>query len=449
MNFRVLVAGLAVLAASFCARASEPPQLPPVPPAAFAAIPPLPKLVAPALPPLTVGAEFPQGIKLSEFARVVLSDVLKAQYVFSSEFLASSAQVGFSAKKLKEVGTEALLRDVLAQHGFAVEFRAGYYRVFKSLEAVDGRQDFFYRLQHRDLGYISMLIQPLFSSGSFTFQRTNNVAAPERSPQQGGSASGGRPVDTGNSLMSMTTQAGADTLLFRGLPSEVERLKTVLAQVDVPIPRVLVRGLVLEVMGSERDGYGVSAVAKLLSGKLSISLGGTGIPDTLSFKSASFEAVAGVLDTSSRVRVVTAPSVHAETGATASFMVGNSVPTLGSIQFDDKGGARQSIEYRDTGVLFKVTPRVLDASIGLSVLQEISDAAVTQSGVEGSPTITKRSLSTVLNTTSGEWVILGGLKSLKRQDSEERLPFFGLRTGKGAQSDTSEIVLLLYVELQK
>ena len=59
--------------------------------------------MAPAPAALTLGAPFPQGMRIQEFARVVLLDVLKSQFIFSSDFLLSQAQIGFSARDLKKL----------------------------------------------------------------------------------------------------------------------------------------------------------------------------------------------------------------------------------------------------------------------------------------------------------------------------------------------------------
>lgn len=424
---RLLLALL--LAGSFRAHAAIELPPPPPPPAAP--------------PPLTLGAQFSDGIKIQDFARVVLRDVLKAQFVFSSDFLSDGAQVGFSAQALKKSGSEALLRDVLSQHGYTLEFRAGYYRIHKVKpeDAPDTRLDFVYRLKHRDLGYISAQVQPLFKDDAFTFKRELDTP---RGPVQ---SEGPRPVDAGKSLYSMSNQTAADLLIFRGKPADVERLKSLLADLDVPVPRVLVRAVILETRKLEQSGYSVSGVAKLLGGRLGVSIAGTPTGNALSFSTSNFDAVVSALQGDASVRVLTAPSVFAESGAAASLSVGASVPTLGALQYDGNGRSQQSISYQDTGVILRVTPRVLDDSISLTINQEISDAVQTQTGVSGSPTITKAALQTAFNLRSGDSVILGGLSSEKSATARDSLPFWRRVTLGDMQSQAaSDIVIVLYVE---
>lgn len=416
---------------------------------------------APVLPPLPVpgvslgapvlDASFPHGLSVVEFARVVLQDVLRQPFIFSDDFLLSKAQVGFSAKELKRTASEALLRDVLKEHGFTLTKAAGYYRVVRYDEK-KALVDFWYKPRFRSVGYLSSIVRPLFSDGAFTYDRPiTRPAAPSgpSAPTSGGST---KPADSGGSLYSMSTQSDVDSFLFRGSPADVDRLKAVLDRVDVAVPRVLVRALVLEVSGASTDAWGVSAVAKLLTSNLSVSLSGNtqGVAGSLTFKGPDFNAVAGVFGNQSNVSVLTSPSVFAEAGAQANLSVGSSVPVLGAIQYSGNGDqSRQSVEYRDTGVILRLTPKVYDEAISLDVTQEISDAVATTTGVAGSPTLLKRSISTTLNLSSGSYVVIGGLSSSKKSSASDFLPIFDwFKPGVGSSSVRSDtdVVIVLYVE---
>lgn len=436
MKQRILLVALLVGCSFRAFSAPAELQLPPPPPPAAS------------VPAVTLGVQFQDGLRLQEFTKTILRDVLKAQFVFSTEFLSSEAYVAFSANNLKKFGSEALLRDVLSQHGFSLENRGGYYRVFpaKPETPPDLREDFVYRLKHRDLAYISSQIEPLFESTSFTFKRGIDSGA--RNDSKTGSASDGkRPTDTGKSLYSMTTNTSSDLLIFRGLPAEVSRLKAVLSELDVPVPRVLVRALILETRKLEQSGFSVAAVAKMLEGKLGFAIGTAAGANTFTFSSPDFSSVAAAFASDANVNVLTAPSVFAETGASAALSVGASVPTLGAIQYDNNGRTQQSVSYQETGVILRVTPRVLDESISLNVQQEISDAVQTQTGVSGSPTITKSSLTTSFNLKSGDTVILGGLTATKDAAARDSLPFWrSLTLGRTDSSSKSDIVIVLHVE---
>ena len=78
--------------------------------------------------------------------------------------------------------------------------------------------------------------------------------------------------------------------------------------------------------------------------------------------------------------------------------------------------------------------------------QQISDFAKTETGVNGSPTLTKRSLSTTTTIADGEVVLLGGLTTRRLEDDVSGLAFLPrfLRSSS-ATDDQTEILLLLQV----
>lgn len=409
-------------------------------------IPPAPSMKPSSTPPAELSATFPNGIRISDFARTVLQDVLHSPYIFSSEFLESKDVVGFSTDKLKRADSERLLRDILQERGFGLDRRDGYFRVFKlkDAEMPDLREEFIYRPRHRDLGYLSSVIQPLFSADSFSYQRqvsgsTNSKAV---SPTER------RPVDDGSSVYSSVTRTDTDVFVFRGLARDITRLKTLLAELDVPVPKVLVRAIVLEVSNGKNDGFSVSTVANLLSDRLKLSLGGGDmLSNYMTFKAGSFDAVASAIATSSEVKVVNSPTVYVETGVTASLSVGKSVPTLGAIVTSGNNTQSQSVDYQQTGVILSITPTVREDSIGFSVHQEVSDALPTDTGVKSSPTLSKNSLDTKLSMKSGEWVVLGGLQSTKDSSVKNHVPFFDfLRLGDVKANTKNDIVILINLQ---
>jgi general secretion pathway protein D len=69
-----------------------------------------------------------------------------------------------------------------------------------------------------------------------------------------------------------------------------------------------------------------------------------------------------------------------------------------------------SIEYRDTGVILNVSPRVNSGGlVVLDIVQEVSDVVPTTTSDLNSPTIQQRRVKSTVAVQSGESVALGGL----------------------------------------
>ena len=108
----------------------------------------------------------------------------------------------------------------------------------------------------------------------------------------------------------------------------------------------------------------------------------------------------------------------------------------------------QSVTYRSSGIIFEITPEVLDGVINLSVRQELSNFAETTSGVNNSPTLVKREIKTNISANSAELIVLGGLIENKNTASTAGLSFLpAFLSAKSNSNDKTEIILSLYVEL--
>lgn len=109
--------------------------------------------------------------------------------------------------------------------------------------------------------------------------------------------------------------------------------------------------------------------------------------------------------------------------------------------------AIQSVEYRSSGVILDITPQVRDEGIDLHVVQQISDFVKTETGVNGSPTLTKRSFSTDVTVAAGELVVLGGLTQDKNSEARSGLSFLPkLLQSSSLVDNRTEVLLLLQVD---
>ncbi|WP_262488477.1 type II and III secretion system protein [Iodobacter fluviatilis] len=118
---------------------------------------------------------------------------------------------------------------------------------------------------------------------------------------------------------------------------------------------------------------------------------------------------------------------------------------LGAVTYPQGGGnAVQSVEYRSSGVILSLSPVVRGATVEMTVDQQISDFAKTETGVNNSPTLTKRALSTTVSAEDGELIVLGGLTTDKDSEGSSGLSFLPKFMRNNSQnSNRTEVLLLL------
>ena len=149
------------------------------------------------------------------------------------------------------------------------------------------------------------------------------------------------------------------------------------------------------------------------------------------------------------VRVVSAPSVAAFENEQAEIKVVEQVPIVTQQVVGTQAADApvvNSVEYRDAGVILRVTPQVSKTDlVNLQVSQELS-AVVGQSdnGATLTPTLRQRSISTRVAVYDKQTVALGGLISTQSTAGKKSNPIFGILGGQKTKDNArTELVVFL------
>jgi type II secretory pathway component GspD/PulD (secretin) len=389
------------------------------------------------------------GLSVAQVVGVVYSEILVQSYVIDPAVLKDERAVSVRFDSSKGGDVKRFWRDFLDSMGIEVTVRGGVdYVAVKRVVEKEGepdREPFIYRTKHRSVAYLVEMLSPLFKPGGFALSRS--VRAPAGAGVNIGGAGTAAPIPA-SSAAALIDQ-DADTLIFNGTVREIAALERLLPQVDVAAGEVVIKAVVVEVTTGKTDGTAFSLVASVLGGKLGVSVGTPSVlANAVTFRTANIEAAFSALAADSRFKAVSTPRVRVKSGQQARLVVGQDVPTLGAVTIP-QGGAQavQSVEYRSSGVILGLSPTVRDEGVELLVDQQISDFARTETGVNNSPTLTKRSLSTTVTAADGELIVLGGLTQEKNSSSVSGLSFLPgfMRSSSGNDSRT-ELLLLLQVD---
>ncbi|HBY2254918.1 TPA: hypothetical protein MIS02_06565 [Klebsiella pneumoniae] len=232
-----------------------------------------------------------------------------------------------------------------------------------------------------------------------------------------------------------------DILVYYGTKEDIAILKTLVTSLDTMSDEVVVSGYVFEVQTSQSDGSGILLAAKILSDKFNISVGAAGLDNFINIRTGSIDAIFNLLKTDSRFTVVSAPRLRVKNNASESFSVGSDVPVLGSVTVNNNT-TTQSVEYRSSGVLFNVTPSIKSRTMDLKIQQQLSNFVTTETGVNNSPTLIKRDVTTEVSLADGDIILLGGLAEQKDSKASSGWSFFGSRT---SESNKTDIMVMLQV----
>lgn len=234
----------------------------------------------------------------------------------------------------------------------------------------------------------------------------------------------------------------------------------VITNLDRPRPQVLIKVVFLEVTHTDALDIGVEGGMKKnidgssgtvgnaanvfgLSGLIStngIPLNPLGQP-VQSFQPAppgaglyqivsqDYQVTLRAIAQAGKLEVLSRPSIMARNNQPATITVGQSVPLIDSVRYDNYGNAINSVRYTDIGIILRVTPFISSENlVEMIISPEISSLTsdtVAISKDAAVPVIAKRSADTVVVTGNRETVIIGGLMANNKTVSVSKIPLLG------------------------
>lgn len=227
-----------------------------------------------------------------------------------------------------------------------------------------------------------------------------------------GSAEQSSPV---RNYENITVDEQGNRVIFFGTQAEYDDFVTLARQLDTPVPEVMIEVTIAEVTLTDNSSYGLdiifdSEIAPRFRADLSSSGGFSGTIET------GQVTLEGSADSgSNQINVLSTPRIVARSGTEATVQVGTDVPIITSQRAANtqSGGSTdvlQTVQYRSTGVLLSVTPRVYSGNrIDLEIAQETSAAEANADSSITSPLISTRTLNSQLSLQDGQTAVLGGL----------------------------------------
>ncbi len=279
------------------------------------------------------------------------------------------------------------------------------------------------------------------ASGVLARAAANVLNAQNQANQLGG---GSGPNGQGASVTTITADEVNNAIVVFSTPRDFALIEDALRRLDVPPLQVMIDATISEVTLNHALAYGVQWYFQSGPYNSAALTQGQNTPPNLPsqvfpalsymYQSASATVVLNALSTVTDVSVLSAPKLMVLNNHTATIQVGDQVPiSTGSATSTLTSGAPivNSIEYRDTGVILKVTPRVNSGGLVLlDIAQEVSDVVppatkASTSSESQSPTFNQRKIATSVAVQDGETIALGGLIKNEVQKGRSTIPILG------------------------
>jgi general secretion pathway protein D len=275
---------------------------------------------------------------------------------------------------------------------------------------------------------------------------------PSLGSRGGDSGGGGQGVMQG---VRITADTSNNSLLIYANQENYKAIERTLVQIDRLPLQVSIDATIAEVTLNNSLSYGVQWYLKskdlgYKEDRGSISLLG----EAAKRLAPGFNLLLGpekdprfILDalrTLTDVKVLSTPSVVVVDNQFATLLVGDQVPitTRTAVGVDNVNAPLVSnIEYRNTGVILKVAPRInANGNILLEIEQEISNVAAGAGANSLTPTVSQRKIKSTIAVGTGQTVLLGGLIQERRNRGRSGIPLLESLQGIGdlfAHNDAS------------
>lgn len=388
-----------------------------------------------AVPAYATSLDFTE-IRIADLVRVIYSDLNGDAVMIASELIKDERTVSYYQRATTALKAKDQTRQILESMGYRVEKIGGVYHVDKA--APEKTETLIYNVRAKSAAQLAEVVAGIVPGFRQLDRRPLTSAAPTPAT-----------VDTPPGTASQLVTKSAGDVLIASVPvGEINNVRTILAAIDRAPAEVTVKALLVEVSATENQASAVNALLELASGKVGISwTGGAESARGVTLKFGALDAVISALETDKRYRVLSAPRIRVNSGVKARFAVGSEVPVLGSVTHPQSGQPVQSVDYRNAGVILDVLPTVLNDRATLEINQQLSNFVQTTTGVNNSPTLLKRELSTTVQGVAGDVLVIAGLEEEKTNNDKTGFFFMPeMLRSKSSDSTRSTIVMILHIE---
>ena len=231
----------------------------------------------------------------------------------------------------------------------------------------------------------------------------------------------------------------SNSLVILATPKGYQQVEAALRRLDILPLQVMIEATLLEVTLNDDLEYGVRWFFEAGNNSFTFTdaatstgaavLGSSFPGFSYVFDSSNVRATVNALQGITEVKFLSAPTLMVLDNETANLQVGDEVPVItrsSTSTVDSDAPIVNDVEFRDTGVILNITPRVnAGGLVLLDVEQEVSEVIETTSSNIDSPTIQQRRLQSTIAVQNGETVALGGLIRDRLEESETSVPLLG------------------------
>jgi general secretion pathway protein D len=290
-------------------------------------------------------------------------------------------------------------------------------------------------------------------------------------------ASGALPVSA-ELKVTIVADESTNSLLIRASARDYRQLLDVITRLDQVPKEVMVNVVIAEVTLTEANSFGIDwrrifrnysigsnfnvptgnfpgQVVPAEGANISSISGLTGL--TFNLAGNSLSALLNFVASKNKISILSRPSLLVRNNEEASINVGSNEPFLSGVNSSSVSNQILSndVQYKDTGITVKVTPRINDDGIiNMKIYQELTQLGPERT-TQNLQSFDQRKIETHVVVRDGTAIVIGGLIQVNNQNGKQgipglqNLPLFGstLFSSTEKEEKHTELVLIIVPDI--
>ena len=240
---------------------------------------------------------------------------------------------------------------------------------------------------------------------------------------------GGEIAVSAELKVTIVADESTNSLLIRANPRDYRQLLETIYALDQVPKEVMVNVVIAEVTLTKENKFGIdwkyifdsNADQVRFSGNATDSFSGLVFNRTI----GNLTGLLNLISSTNDISILSRPSLLVRNNEEASINIGANEPFLGSIEsssLTNNSYRTQSVQYKDTGITVKVTPRINDNGIiNLEIFQELSQLGPARTEQKLQSFI-QRKIETSVVVRDGSAIIIGGMLETRTANNKQGLP---------------------------
>ena len=231
-----------------------------------------------------------------------------------------------------------------------------------------------------------------------------------------------------------------NSLIIISAPQDWEKIERIIKQLDKKRQQVLVEAMIVEIdLQDDQDlgfdlralidtGYGADGIVAFNSGIAQESLQTGGVPGlAIGLLKGDFDmyAILAANRENTNIKILSTPQIVTLNNHEAIINITEQIPFVTGSRVDDQNNVIETIEYRDVGIMLKLTPHINENGYITMDINQTIQKIIEETRELASPSVFNREITSKVTVKNSRTIVIGGLIRDDTQFVEQKVPILG------------------------